>query len=363
MTTTLDQRRVPGLSRPVSVIGAGCWTIGGAATNQGIPIGWDHVDADQALAGLVRAHQLGVTLYDTADVYGLGRSERLLGRLLQAIPRHQVVVSSKVGYFAGTAAHPYQPDQMRRQLDTTLANLGTDRLDLYFLHSDDFGDDDTHLQAAIGQMRAFRDQGLVGTIGMRAPHEFAAEWADSPETGWRGVQAARFLHLFTQIRPDVVTARYSLLSPTYRDGETDIFAFARHHRFGVLIKQALAQGLLVTDLDRPAVAFSNGDHRSRDPLFRPPARAGIGHIVLRLRDQFGPAGLHRAVLRYAIDQHPDAAVLVGFRNAAQIQQTVTCLGDPLTGQELAALRATAETARRLLRGGSADSPEVGRRPP
>src|SRR5882724_10922059 len=111
----LERRVLPGLNAELSVIGAGCWTIGGPASNDGVPIGWDHVDPEAAYAGLVRAYELGVTLFDTADVYGLGRSERLLGRLLRTLDRSTVLLSSKVGYFAGTAGHPYQPAQMRHQ--------------------------------------------------------------------------------------------------------------------------------------------------------------------------------------------------------------------------------------------------------
>jgi hypothetical protein len=75
---------------------------------------------------------------------GLGRSERLLGRLLRTVDRSTIVVSSKVGYFAGTACHPYQPAQMRHRFATTLDNLGTDYLDIYHLHSSDFGPDDQY---------------------------------------------------------------------------------------------------------------------------------------------------------------------------------------------------------------------------
>lgn len=60
---------------------------------------------ERSLTGLETAWQLGARLYDTADVYGHGRSERLLGRLVEQVPRHEVVLASTVGYFAGTAEH------------------------------------------------------------------------------------------------------------------------------------------------------------------------------------------------------------------------------------------------------------------
>jgi aryl-alcohol dehydrogenase-like predicted oxidoreductase len=221
----LPRRFLRGLDTEVSALGAGCWTIGGPAANRGVPIGWDHVDPGAAHAGLVRAHELGVTLFDTADVYGLGQSERLLGRLLRDVGRSRLVISSKVGYFAGTAAHPYRPEQMRRQFATTMDNLGTDYLDVYHLHSSDFGADEEYLAGAVTVMRELREQGMIRAVGMRAPHTFAQEWAAGGDP--RSAAITRWLHLFDQVQPDVVTVRYNLLSPLYTAQETDIFAFAR----------------------------------------------------------------------------------------------------------------------------------------
>lgn len=99
------------------------------------------------------------------------------------------------------------------------------------------------------------------------------------------------------VRPDVVTARYNLLSPLYGDGETDIFAFAARHGIGVIVKQVLGQGLLL----KPDMA--------------------------------------RVALGYALQMVPGAPALVGFRNADQIHALIASLGDPLTAAELAEIRA------------------------
>lgn len=336
---TLERRILPGLNKEVSAIGAGCWTIGGPATNNGVPIGWDDVDPHAAFAALLQAHELGVTLYDTADVYGLGRSERLLGRLVREVGRDDLVLSSKVGYFAGTGPHPYHPDQMHHQLKTTLANLGTDRLDVYFFHSTDFGPGDEYLTDAIKLMHSWHAEGVIGAVGMRAPHVFAEEWADGQ--GPRAAETARFLDLFRDIAPDVVQARFNLLSPLYRPGETDIFDFARLHDVGVLIKQALGQGVLLGmyDPDHPPT-FSHTDHRSTDPAFTPDALRATATKLAPLRERFGhaPAALARVALRYAMQHAPGSIVLTGFRHAAQIHTNVTCLGDPLTDEQLTEIR-------------------------
>ncbi|WP_167975656.1 aldo/keto reductase [Lentzea indica] len=336
---TLERRVLPGLDKEVSVIGAGCWTIGGPAANNGVPIGWDDVDPHEAFAALLKAHELGVTFYDTADVYGLGRSERLLGRLVREVGRDGLIISSKVGYFAGTGPHPYHPDQMRHQLNTTLANLSTDHLDAYFFHSNDFGDDDRYLADAIKLMHKWHADGIIGAIGIRAPHVFAQQWADGD--GQHSAESARFLKLFQDIAPDVVQARFNLLSPLYGPDETDIFAFARLHGVGVLIKQALGQGVLLGgyDPDRPPT-FSHTDHRSTDPAFTAEALRVASTKLAPLRDRFGhdPAALVRVVLRYVLQSAPDSIVLTGFRHAAQIHTNVTCLGNPLTDDELVEIR-------------------------
>jgi aryl-alcohol dehydrogenase-like predicted oxidoreductase len=336
---TLERRVLPGLNREVSAIGAGCWTIGGPASNNGVPIGWDDVDPHDAFAALLTADELGVTFYDTADVYGLGRSERLLGRLVREVGRDELVLSSKVGYFAGTGPHPYHPDQMRHQLHTTLTNLGTDHLDVYFFHSTDFGPGDEYLADAVKLIHSWHADGVVGAIGMRAPHVFAEQWADGD--GPHSAETARFLDLFQEVAPDVVQARFNLLSPLYGSGEADIFDFARRHDVGVLIKQALGQGVLLGthDPDHPP-AFSPTDHRSTDPAFTPEALRTAATRLAPLRERFGhnPAALARVALRYALQHAPDSIVLTGFRHAAQIHMNITCLGDPLTDDQLTEIR-------------------------
>src|SRR5262245_43938400 len=113
----------------VSALGVGCWALGGPDTNLGLPMGWGPISDDQALAGLEQAYALGTTLFDTADVYGHGRSEWLLGQLVKQVPRESLVLSSKVGYFRGTAPHGYHPAHLRHQLEQSLDNLRTGYLD------------------------------------------------------------------------------------------------------------------------------------------------------------------------------------------------------------------------------------------
>lgn len=250
-----------------------------------------------------------------------------------------MTIASKVGYFAGTARHPYDAAQIRSQFATTLANLGTDHLDLYSLHSTDFGHNDEFLSAAVGVMHELREQGQITAIGMRAPHEFATQWANTDHP--KRAQTRRRLDLFHRIRPDVVSTRYNPLSPLYRPEESDIFDFARDHGVGVLVKQAFGQGLLLRHQNPSAPRqYGPEDHRSTDPMFRRDNIAALHARLAPLRARHGEAldTWARLCLRYVLHHAPDSPVLVGFRDTTQIRATVTSLGDHLGADEITEIR-------------------------
>ena len=122
----------------VSALGLGCWAIGGPWTSNGMPAGWGEVDDDESVRAIRRALELGVTLFDTADVYGCGHSERVLGRAL-AGRRDDAVISTKVGNVFDeqtrtAGGFDVSPAYLRRACDASLRRLGTDRIDLYLIH-------------------------------------------------------------------------------------------------------------------------------------------------------------------------------------------------------------------------------------
>jgi aryl-alcohol dehydrogenase-like predicted oxidoreductase len=124
----------------VSALGFGCWAIGGEwFSSGGQPWGWGPADDEESVRAIQRAVDLGVTFFDTADCYGTGHSEEVLGRAL-AGRRDEVVIASKWGntFEAGSRISDLVPDltpgYARRALTATLRRLGTDHLDLYQLH-------------------------------------------------------------------------------------------------------------------------------------------------------------------------------------------------------------------------------------
>jgi aryl-alcohol dehydrogenase-like predicted oxidoreductase len=140
-TTTGTTRRLGRSGIVVSGLGIGCWAIGGPFWEDGRPLGWGAVDDDESVQALHRALDLGVTFFDTANVYGAGHSERVLGRAF-AGRRDEVVLATKFGFtFDEETRETRGPDAttagLRSQLAASLRRLGTDHVDLYQLHIND----------------------------------------------------------------------------------------------------------------------------------------------------------------------------------------------------------------------------------
>lgn len=122
----------------VSALGLGCWAIGGPFLMFGSPDGWGDVDDDTSIQALRRAFELGVNFFDTADAYGTGHSESVLGKAFEQ-NREQVVIATKFGFtydearreLTGTNA---DPAYVRQACEASLRRLNTDYIDLYQLH-------------------------------------------------------------------------------------------------------------------------------------------------------------------------------------------------------------------------------------
>ncbi|WP_316521157.1 aldo/keto reductase [Kitasatospora brasiliensis] len=335
----------------VARLGVGCWPIGGPAHNLGMPMGWSTADDHQAITGLDRAFDLGANLFDTADVYGHGHSEQLLGYFLSGIPRGEFAVTSKVGYYTEPGAdHAMDPAHLRRRLETTLQRLGVDHLDVYSLHNSNFGPGDMYLEDAVAALRAFQAEGLIRAVGMRGPHRFAPERLTT-EPGQREDKHARFRRHFAAIRPDVLAVRDNLLTPpSATDG---IREFSEAHAVTVIVNKALGQGLLTGKHTAAAPpAFADGDHRQRKAWFSEPALAVLGPHLDEIRRRLGD-GLHtlpHAALAYCLRRWPGAAVLTGFTTATQIEQNLTCDPARLTTDDLLFLADVGRRAQQALDG-------------
>ena len=129
----------------VSAMGVGCWAIGGPAWFGDVPAGWGDVDDEESIRAIHHALNLGVTFFDTADAYGAGHSESILGRAL-AGHRDQVVIATKFGNTFDEASRQRtgtdaSPEYIRRACEASLRRLNTDYIDLYQFHLNDYDPD------------------------------------------------------------------------------------------------------------------------------------------------------------------------------------------------------------------------------
>jgi aryl-alcohol dehydrogenase-like predicted oxidoreductase len=172
-----------------SALGLGCWAIGGPFTSNGRPAGWGEVDDDESIRAIRHALERGVTLFDTADVYGCGHSERVLGRAL-AGRRDDVVIVTKVGnlfdeHTRTAGGSDVSPAYLRRACDASLRRLDTDRIDVYLIHDGLAGPEDVPVVVdvleelvAAGKLRwygsSMSDPAIVRAMA-EGPHMVAVE--------------------------------------------------------------------------------------------------------------------------------------------------------------------------------------------
>ena len=122
----------------VSALGLGCWAIGGPFTYDGKPDGWGNIDDNESIKAIHRAFELGVNYLDTADAYGVGHSEEVIGKAISG-KRNHVIIATKFGNFGNEATKTLygvnlRPDYIERACDASLKRLNTDYLDVYLLH-------------------------------------------------------------------------------------------------------------------------------------------------------------------------------------------------------------------------------------
>jgi aryl-alcohol dehydrogenase-like predicted oxidoreductase len=225
----MDVRRLGRTGFEVGVIGLGAWAMGGD---------WGEVDDEESLRALHAAADAGVTLFDTADVYGDGRSERLIGRFLRERPGERLVVATKMGRRVPQLVANYTPEAFRAWTTRSRENLGVERLDLVQLHCPPTElYDRAEVFAALDELVA---DGSVAHYGVSVERiDEALRAIEHP-----GVASVQIIFNIVRQRP---AERF--------------LEEARRRDVGVLARVPLASGLLTGKL-RPDTTFEASDHRA-----------------------------------------------------------------------------------------------------
>ncbi len=297
-------------------IAVGTWGHGGLKMVGGHPVGWSGHDDRLAIEALLTAYELGITHWDTADVYGDGQAERLIGSLWDRIDRHQVFLASKVGWDPGSFGHYYHPEQIRRQLERSLALLKTDQIDLYYLHHCDFGPRDQWLDPAVELLNRFQAEGKIRFVGL-------SDWDSS-----------KVVRCADRVDPDVVQVYRSVVDDAYES--SGLKRWVETHDTGVAFFSPLKHGLLLGQYEKPP-SFDAGDHRARNSAFRDDnLLADLRRLRQRVEHRFAdhPEPVLHALVDALLSDAPSGCALLGMRRPRHVEAAAQ-LGSPLAPDDAA----------------------------
>jgi myo-inositol catabolism protein IolS len=307
----------------VSEISLGCWTMGGLNWVDGYANGWANVDEKEVARAIDFAVERGVNHFDNADVYGNGRAERMLARLLGA-RTEKLIIATKVGHFPGTAEHAYEPRHIRHQCEQSLINLRRDHIDLYYFHHGNFGESDRYLDDAMATMHALRDEGKIRLLGLSA------------------YSNDDFVRLVPAVKPDVLQSWAHAMDTRYIDEGSPVRRLLDQRKMSFVAFSPLAQGLLLGKY-KPGtgVTFEEGDHRRKNAQFTEDNLTKVKTKVDKLRERFGeePKGLARVALQYLLSHPCVACVIPGFRDLRQVEMNLSGADSPLESDDVDFVRA------------------------
>ena len=312
----MEYRELGTTGQAVSVVGFGCWAMGG---------GWGAVDERDAVKAVHKALDLGINLFDTANIYGMGRSERLLAKALGP-RRKDVVVATKVGlhmdangciYRSGSRFH------IMNAVEQSLKNLRTDYIDLYQIH---WPDANTPLEETMRALEELRSSGKVRFIGVS------------------NFSLPQLKECLRWTRLDSNQPPFNMLM---REFEKRELPFCRRNRIGVLTYGTLAYGLL-TGKYNSKTRFPANDWRSGklfpDPgawqrhidLFQGENFRRNLRIVRKLKSWAKRRGATpgNVATAWVVAKRGVTSALVGAKNPAQVEENVRAAELKLTPSEV-----------------------------
>jgi aryl-alcohol dehydrogenase-like predicted oxidoreductase len=291
--TGMEQVRLGRTDLHVSPIAFGTWQLGGD---------WGPTDEEAAIAAIRHAADEGVNLFDTAQGYGFGASERLLVKALAGRPRDQVVIATKGGLrptTGGGVERDASPSWVRQGVEESLKSLDTDYIDLYQVH---WPDPKVPFAATAGALRDLVAEGKIRHVGVS---NFDAE----------------------QMEAFSGTLPVETLQPPYhlfrRDIEASVLPYTRAHDVGVLAYGPLAHGLLGGGLTA-ASRFAADDWRSKSAVFKGDLYQANLRVVAELEQFAQEMGtkVDRLAVAWVLANPAVDVAIVGTRNPRHVDDAI-----------------------------------------
>ena len=291
-----------------TVLTFGCWQAGGAQ--------WDNTNDDDSLAAMRAAYQSGITSFDTAEAYGGGHSEEILGHLIREVGRDHLSIATKVG-------GALSADGIRKSCEQSLSRLGIEKIDLYQIHwpSGTWGGDKVPLEESMGALVKLQKEGKIGAIGVS---NFGKDLIEE------AMQYGRI---------DSLQPPYSLFfQPYVANGTVD---FCQQHEISVIPYSPLAQGLVTGKFNMENRPTDNrkGNHLFQDPVYE---------LALEATSQMNPiaekydANTAQIALAWLIAQPGVTSPIVGARNAKQIEDSAKAAFIQLESEDIEAITKIAQ---------------------
>jgi aryl-alcohol dehydrogenase-like predicted oxidoreductase len=309
----VERRRLGATDVELSVIGLGTWVFGGR---------WGGADDADSLAACHAAIDAGVNWADTADIYGQGRAERIVGQAVRE-RREEVLVATKggVAWEAGPPLRIWREasgEYLRAACDRSLQALGLDHIDLYQVHWPVAG---VPAEETIGALEDLRREGKVRAVGVS-------------NYGLADLEAAGAVGRIDSFQPG-----YHLMR---RDVEAGELPWCREHGVGVIAYGPLAHGLLTGKMSAETT-FGPGDWRADSELFADgafPERIAVVRELADLAREAGrPGGVAELAVAWVLRRPEVTSAIVGARTAEQAAANAALAGRPLSSDEEAGIEA------------------------
>jgi aryl-alcohol dehydrogenase-like predicted oxidoreductase len=307
MKTTLATAKLGKSNIEVTKMGIGLWAMGGDA--------WGPTEDQESLDTIAAAVDAGITFFDTADVYGAGHSEELLGQAMQG-QRERFIVGSKIGWMDFDGEHSQTAydtvDKLIAGVESNLARLKTDYLDLIQSH---INFRDPTMEVFLEGFQKLQQQGKVRAYGVStSDFEYLKEF--NANGGCSALQID-----------------YSILN---RTPEEDIFPYCLEHNIGVIVRGPLAMGILTGKFNRDT-KFGPDDWRGR--WQENPDERATYHLDLakvdQLKEMFPDRTLAQVSLQFAMAHPAVSTIIPGAKNIRQLNENLAAAQlPPLTESEL-----------------------------
>ncbi len=316
----MEYARLGSTGLQVSRICLGCMGFGDAAR-------WIHkwvLTEDESRPIILKALELGINFFDTANVYSLGASEEILGRALRDFARRdEVVIATKVHGKMSDAPNGsgLSRKAILSEIDHSLRRLGTDYVDLYQIHRWDYETPIEETMEALNDVVRAGKARYIGASAMWA-WQFQKALYTAEKHGW-----TRFVSMQNH------------LNLIYREEEREMMPLCRAERIGVIPYSPLASGRLARDMSAETTLRAGTDQiaKSKYDATAEPDQQVIARAA-ELAQRHGVPRAHIA-LAWLLHQDPVTAPIIGATKIAHLEQAVGALSVKLTAEELAFLQA------------------------